>query len=47
MARRDDRLWTDRSWLREVEYRTDANLAARQSIHAHQHPRLQRMLICS
>jgi SAM-dependent methyltransferase len=41
MARRPDaRLWTDRSWLQEVEYRTDANLAARQSIYAYQRPRL-------
>jgi SAM-dependent methyltransferase len=34
------RLWTDRSRLRDVQYRTDANLAARQSIYAYQHPRL-------
>jgi SAM-dependent methyltransferase len=33
------RQWTDRSCLRQVQYRTDANLAARQS-HAHQHPRI-------
>ena len=33
-------LWTDRSWLRDVQYRTEANLAARQSIYAYQHPRL-------
>ena len=29
-------LWTDRSFLRDVQYRTDANLAARQSIYAYQ-----------
>lgn len=40
MARNDARLWTDRSWLQDVQYRTDANLAARQSIYACQHPRL-------
>jgi SAM-dependent methyltransferase len=40
MTRDDARLYTDRSWLREVQYRTDANLAARQSIYAYQHPRL-------
>jgi SAM-dependent methyltransferase len=34
------RLWTDRSCLRDVQYRTDVNLAARQSIYAYQHPRL-------
>lgn len=34
------RLWTDRYRLRDVQYRTDANLAARQSIYADQHPRL-------
>jgi SAM-dependent methyltransferase len=34
------RPWTDRSCLRDVQYRTDANLAARQSIYAYQHPRL-------
>ncbi len=28
----------DRSFLRDVQYRTDANLAARQSIYAYQHP---------
>jgi SAM-dependent methyltransferase len=31
-------LWTDRSCLQQVQYRTDANLAARQSIFAYQHP---------
>src|SRR5579863_8814549 len=40
MADDDARLWTDRSWLRDVQYRTDANLAARQSLYAHQHPRV-------
>jgi hypothetical protein len=28
MAGDDARLWTDRSWLQGVQYRTDANLAA-------------------
>ncbi len=32
------RLWTDRSCLQDVQYRTDANLAARQSIYAYQQP---------
>ena len=32
--------WTDRSYLQHVQYRTDANLAARQSIFAFQHPRI-------
>jgi cyclopropane fatty-acyl-phospholipid synthase-like methyltransferase len=32
--------WADRSYLRDVQYRTDANLAARQSMYAYQHPRL-------
>jgi len=31
-------LWADRAFLRDVQYRTDANLAARQSIYACQHP---------
>jgi SAM-dependent methyltransferase len=31
-------LWSDRSFLREVQYLTDANLAARQSIYAYQQP---------
>jgi SAM-dependent methyltransferase len=30
--------WTDRAFLRDVQYRTDANLAARQSIYAYQQP---------
>src|SRR5689334_18707168 len=33
-------LWADRAFLRDVQYQTDANLAARQSIYAYQHPRL-------
>jgi SAM-dependent methyltransferase len=36
----DDRRWTDRSLLRGVQYGTDANLAARQSVYRWQHPRL-------
>lgn len=36
----NDRLWTDRSRLRDVQYRTDANLAARQSLYRWQQPRL-------
>jgi SAM-dependent methyltransferase len=31
--------WTDRGQLRDVQYRTDANLAARQAIYAYRHPR--------
>jgi SAM-dependent methyltransferase len=31
-------LWSDRSFLRDVQYRTEANLAARQSIYAYQQP---------
>jgi ubiquinone/menaquinone biosynthesis C-methylase UbiE len=31
-------LWADRTFLREVQYQTDANLSARQSMYAHQHP---------
>ena len=31
--------WADRAFLRGVQYKTDANLAARQSIYAFQHPR--------
>ena len=30
--------WADRAFLREVQYRTDANLAARQSIYDYQDP---------
>ena len=33
-------LWADRAFLRGSQYRTDANLAARQSIYAYQHPRI-------
>jgi SAM-dependent methyltransferase len=40
MTRDDDRLWTDRSLLRDVQYCTDANLAARQSVYRWQRPRL-------
>jgi SAM-dependent methyltransferase len=36
----DARLGTDRSRLQDVQYRTDANLAARQAIYAYQYPRL-------
>jgi SAM-dependent methyltransferase len=32
--------WADRAYLRDVQYRTDANLSARQSIYAHQRPRI-------
>ena len=32
--------WAERSYLRDVQYRTDGNLAARQSIYAYQHPRV-------
>ena len=31
-------LWADRALLRDVQYQTDANLAAGQSIYAYQHP---------
>lgn len=40
MSSDDARLQTDRSWLQGVQYRTDANLTARQSIYAWQRPRL-------
>jgi SAM-dependent methyltransferase len=40
MTRDDARLWSDRSHLQDVQYRTDANLAARQSVYAYQQPRL-------
>ena len=33
-------LRADRACLQQIQYRTDANLAARQSIYAHQHPRI-------
>ena len=39
MAIGDD-LWTDRAFLRGNQYKTDTNLAARQSIYAYQHPRI-------
>jgi SAM-dependent methyltransferase len=32
--------WTDRSMLQRVQYRTEVNLAARQSMYEHQHPRI-------
>jgi ubiquinone/menaquinone biosynthesis C-methylase UbiE len=32
------RLWADRTFLREVQYQTDVNLAARQSVYAYQQP---------
>lgn len=32
-------LWADQAYLRDVQYRDDANLAARQSIYAYQEPR--------
>jgi SAM-dependent methyltransferase len=31
-------LWADRTFLREVQYQTDRNLAARQSIYVYQQP---------
>jgi len=40
MAGHESRLWTDRSWLRDVQYRTEANPVARQSLYAYQHPLL-------
>jgi SAM-dependent methyltransferase len=40
MAPDYDQMWTDRSVLQDVQYRTDANLAARQSIYAYQRPAL-------
>jgi SAM-dependent methyltransferase len=33
-------LWADRAFLRGSQYKTDANLSARQSIYAYQHPRI-------
>lgn len=33
-------LWTDRSCLRQHQYRTDTNLAARQSVYAYQRPQI-------
>jgi hypothetical protein len=32
--------WTDQSYLRESQYKTDVNLAARQSVYAYQQPRI-------
>jgi SAM-dependent methyltransferase len=32
--------WADRAFLRGTQYKTDANLAARQSFYAYQHPRI-------
>jgi SAM-dependent methyltransferase len=32
--------WSDPGYLRDQQYRTDENLAARQSIYAYQHPRI-------
>ncbi|HSZ43135.1 MAG TPA: class I SAM-dependent methyltransferase [Trebonia sp.] len=32
--------WADRDYLRGVQYKTDANLAARQSIYAYQEPKI-------
>jgi SAM-dependent methyltransferase len=32
--------WADRAFLRDVQYRTDANLAARQSIYSYQYPHI-------
>jgi SAM-dependent methyltransferase len=38
MASEDALFQTDKCYLREVQYRSDANLAARQSVYAYQHP---------
>jgi SAM-dependent methyltransferase len=35
-----ERQWADRHYLREVQYKTDANLAARQSVYAYQEPKI-------
>ena len=32
--------WAERDFLRGTQYKNDANLAARQSIYAYQHPRI-------
>ena len=32
--------WTDQSYLRESQYKTDANLSARQSVYAYQQPQI-------
>ena len=34
--------WNDRAYLRGTQYKTDTNLAARQSIYAYAHPRVNR-----
>ena len=36
----DAQLLTDRTYLTDVQYRTDANLAARQSVYAYQVPQI-------
>ena len=36
----EDDLWADQTFLRDNQYKTDVNLAARQSIYAYQHPRI-------
>jgi SAM-dependent methyltransferase len=42
------RLLVDREYLTRVQYRTDANLAARQSIYQFQHPRIDlRAAVCN
>lgn len=33
-------IWADRAYLRDVQYKSDANLAARQSIYAYQEPKI-------
>lgn len=38
-AHAEQRIWADRDYLLGVQYKTDANLAARQSIYAYQHPK--------
>ena len=47
MANDHPRLLVDREYLTTVQYRTDANLAARQSIYQFQHPRIDlRAMVC-
>ena len=47
MANDRPRLLVDREYLTTVQYRTDANLAARQSIYQFQHPRIDlRAMVC-
>jgi SAM-dependent methyltransferase len=36
----DAQLLTDQTYLTQVQYRTDVNLAARQSVYAYQHPKI-------